>query len=156
NVRSSAALQLGELQARRALDALIELLQRETDLAVREDVTWALARLGDDALEPLIGLLRHDDRPVRHHAAHALGKLGHRRAVDGLLDALADEDPAVVAKAALALGQIGDEQAIPALVSLLAHEHDGVRETAMSVLERFDRAALPALIGALSDERAQV
>nr|PZN49347.1 MAG: hypothetical protein DIU68_20220 [Chloroflexota bacterium] len=26
----------------------------------------------------------------------------------------------------------------------------------MSVLERFDRAALPALIGALSDERAQV
>ncbi len=51
--------------------------------------------------------------------AFALGLIGDRAAVDGLLAALRDPEPVVRARAAEALGQIGDARAAPAVAQLV-------------------------------------
>ena len=57
NVRGKAALSLGKLGDIALLDTLLHALGTEPDLYVREDITWALVRIGGEALEPLIDLL---------------------------------------------------------------------------------------------------
>jgi len=154
NIRGRAALNLSSDV--RATGAMLNALAIETDILAREDITWALVRMGDVALLPLLHML-YDDRPTaRHHAAHTLGKIGDARAVSSLIYRLLDSDPAVVLKSALALGQIGDTRAIPALVNLLGSENFEIQSMLMNVLDEFGDAALGALIQALSHQRWQV
>jgi HEAT repeat protein len=155
HIRSRAALRLGDLREMAALDALVQALAADADLNVREDITWALVRLGEPAVAPLVALLRDGDAAARHSAAHALGKIGHVGGVDGLIVALHDTDAAVRAKSAFALGQIADPRAIPALASLLGSEDDGLREIVNQVLPEFGAAALPAVAAALDNPRPQ-
>jgi HEAT repeat protein len=156
NIRSRAALSIGERADTDALPALIGRVGTEADLNVREDITWSLVRIGDAALLPLIDLLRDASAAVRHHAAHTLGKIGDARAVDALIGVLQDNDEAVVLKTIFVLGQIGDARAIPALVQLLESEQQDVQATLVSALEGFGAVAIPALAGALIHERWQV
>ena len=73
-------------------------------------------------MEPLTGLLKHEEAIVRRHAAWRLG--GMRRnalgAVPELIETLEDKDSHVVAQAAWSLGQIGPgaKDAIPRLEAL--------------------------------------
>jgi HEAT repeat protein len=156
NVRSRAALNLGALGDSRSLSDLTRTLYTESDLFVREDITWALVRMGDAALPALLDLLRHDNPDARHHAAHTLGKLGDPRAAEMLMAALGDSEAKVVMKAAFALGQLGASEAIPALVALLGHPDSEVQISVHDTLERFGERAVPSLIGGLEDERPQV
>lgn len=148
NLRSNAALSLGGLDERGALDALLDALGREQELLIREDITWSIVRHGETAIEPLIALLSHADGNVRHHAAHVLGKLRTPRAIQGLSSVLHDENPTVIQKAAFSLGQIGDVAAIPALVGVLGHTHVEVRTMLIKVLEGFGEASVPSLLEA--------
>jgi HEAT repeat protein len=154
HTRSRAALKLGDLREVAALDALVQALAVEADLNVREDMTWALVRLGEAAVPPLIAILRAPHAAARHNAAHTLGKIGDVRAVDGLSAALRDSDEAVRLKSAFALGQIGDARAIPALLGLLGGD---LRDVQMlnEVLPGFGAAAVPAVAAALKDERLE-
>jgi len=156
NVRSQAALDLGKLGDARLSDVLVHALYNETDFYVREDITWALVRMGDAAVQPLIDLLQHPNPSARHHAAHVLGKIGDSRAVDALIDALQDTDVTVLSKTIFTLGQLGDVKAVPAIVQLLGHEHHEVQTTVTNALERFGAAPQPFLIEALRHERWQV
>ena len=156
NVRSTAALQLGTLRGAGTLAAMLDVLGVEPDLYVREDITWALVRIGDAAVLPLIERLRDTNSAIRHHAAHVLSKIGDARAMDGLIEALQDSDATVVSKAAFALGQFKDVKAIPALVQSLGHENRDVQGTIDTVLENFGTAAVQPLIEALNHERCQV
>src|SRR5215207_3647689 len=88
NVRSQAILALGEMRHAESVDVLLHVLATETDLSVLEDTTWALVRMGDAAVIPLIDLLKHAKPTVRHNAAHTLGKIKDVRAVDALLKTL--------------------------------------------------------------------
>ena len=81
NVRSKAALSLGKLGDASVLNTLLHALGSEPDLFVREDITWALVRIGGVALEPLIDLLYNTNPAVRFHAAHVLSKMADARAV---------------------------------------------------------------------------
>jgi HEAT repeat protein len=157
HTRSQAALRLGDLREAAALDVLVQALATEADLNVREDITWALVRLGEAVISPLVSLLRDGDAAARHNAAHTLGKLGKADAgaIDALSAALHDPDAAVRAKSAFALGQIKDARAIPALASLLGSEDDGLREIVNQVLPDFGVAAVPAVAGRLADARPQ-
>src|SRR3982751_3597376 len=56
NVRSPAVLKLGDLRETEALSALLNTVGTEPDFYVREDITWALVRIGDAAVLPLITL----------------------------------------------------------------------------------------------------
>ena len=156
NVRSQAALHLGRLDDARGLDALLDALITEPDLLVREDITWALVRIGVPAVPPLLALLGDTNPSTRHNAAHALGKVGDALGVDSLIQTLDDADPNVVQKAAFALGQIGDARAVTALVGLLGNDHRDVQAAVNSVLEGFGAAALEPLAGALASPRWQV
>lgn len=157
NARSQAALALAQADDPRALDALLDALARETDVMVREDVTWALGRKGTSAVPRLIALLGHDSPDVRHNAAHALGKLADARAVDALSDVLRDEsDMRVLLKSLLALGQIRDSRAAPAVARLIGHDDPDVQAMVNNVLEQFGPGAVPPTLAALNDEQPQV
>lgn len=156
NIRSAAALDLGKLGDQSVLNSLIHALYTETDLFVREDITWALVRLGDAAIQPLIDLLRNPNPAARHHAAHVLGKIGDPRAVDALIAVLKDNDITVLTKTIFTLGQLGDVKAIPAIAQLLGHDNRDVQTTVTNTLEQFAPDSIPFLIDGLQHERWQV
>jgi HEAT repeat protein len=155
NMRGQAAVALAESCEADALHGLLARVGREPDLNVREDITWALVRMGEKAVAPLIALLGDGDAAVRHHAAHTLGKIGDPRAIPALADTLQDGDLNVVSKTAFVLGQIGDAAAVPALAGLIGHADSEVQTAAGQALEAFGAAAMPALLVALRSDRWQ-
>lgn len=110
------------------VDEAIANLQHE-DLSLRYYAAWWLGkfRVTDPAAVSalIIALEDEADRtelggyPLRRNAARALGKLGDRRAVPGLMGCLNCEDFYVREAAALSLGMLGDPEPIPALMNLL-------------------------------------
>ncbi|MEO8608420.1 MAG: HEAT repeat domain-containing protein [Chloroflexota bacterium] len=158
SVRGQAAIKLGTWSDSESLQMLLQALARETDLYVREDLTWSLVRRSEAAIMPLIQLLSDPNPAIRHHAAHVLGKIGDPRAVDPLITVLGDQDQdtAVITKAAFALGQIGDTRAIPALMNLLGHSEREVQTTIVNVTETFGVDAVAPLLNVLQHERWQV
>jgi len=156
NVRSQAAVSIGKLDDANAVNSLIDALITEPDMYVREDITWALVRVKDAALQPLISLLDDANPSTRHLATHVLGKIGGQAVVDSLIYALHDTEPTVISKAAFGLAQIGDERAIPPLVGLVGHENRDVQTMLMNVLERFGKAPVQPLITLMTSELWQV
>lgn len=100
------------------------------DLSLRYYAAWWLGKFRvreTAAIEALIAALEDAaDRtelggyPLRRNAARALGKLGDRRAVPGLIRCLDCSDFYVREAAAQSLGMLGDRACIPTLVQLLA------------------------------------
>jgi HEAT repeat protein len=72
--RRQVVRELGETDDERALDPLIEALQ-DPDVEVRRAATFALGRFGDDAVEPLIGVLASSDD--NRQIGSAVWSLGH-------------------------------------------------------------------------------
>jgi len=104
-------------------------LQHE-DLSLRYYAAWWLGKFqvrDPAAIDALILALEDEsDRtelggyPLRRNAARALGKLGDRRAVSGLIKCLDCADFYVREAAAQSLGMLGDPAAIPVLMNLIA------------------------------------
>jgi HEAT repeat protein len=96
---------------------------------------WALGRVGEPAVDPLLDLLFDASRlgAVRSGAAYALVQVG-RAALPGLLEALDSSESLVRREAATALGEIGDRTAMSALRDLLHDEAPEVRLAARSAL----------------------
>lgn len=151
NVRMAAVMAIGESADATMLPALLDRLGAEPDFFVRDNVIWAIVRMGDAAVEPTIALLDDANAQVRFHAAHALSKLGDERAVDALLRALADTDASVVQKATYALGSIGDVRALPALVERVGTLRDEARNTLHDALTALGEPAVEALLPVFSD-----
>ena len=156
NKRSEAVFALDKLDDSGKLPLLVDALRMEQDLYVREDITYAIMQMGEQAVPSLIDLLQNKDAQVRHHAVHTLGKIAHPTSVAALIDALHDPDPVVVMKACVALRQTGNSKAVPALVRLLEHDDPEVQTSLINTLEHFGDAAVPLLLRALEHERWQV
>jgi HEAT repeat protein len=127
----------------------------------------------DEAATLLVPLLRDPKEFVRQETAYALGETHSRSAVQPLIDALlGDKENSVRGASAVALGQIGDEAAVVPLSQILAGGSSGdsgskkakkavkvsgnefvLRATARSLGQIRNRAAVPALVVALSNER---
>lgn len=155
NVRIEAALELGTLADPAAVPALVARLGVEPDFFVGENVTWALVRMGGDAVPPVIEVLQHGAAPARLHAAHVLSKLGDVRAVPALLHALRDDTVAVVQKAVYALGVLGDSRALPSLVAMVGTGDGTLRGVVAESVAAFGAAAVPALDGLLQSPPAR-
>ncbi len=106
-------------------DAVAQL--QGSDPSQRYYAAWYLGTIRDPrSVDPLVEAL-HDqmDRtalggyPLRRNAAKALGLIGDRRAVPGLITALDCTDPMVREEVAYALAQLGDPTAISPLQELL-------------------------------------
>lgn len=156
NMRGPAAIALGGSRVADALGGLLARVGHEPDFYVREDITWALVRMGENAIAPLIALLADESAAVRHHAAHTLGKISGPRAVEALIGALNDSDHTVAGRAAGSLKVIGDARAIPALAGVLGHAHRDTQTAVTEALERFGADAVPAVLEAMKDARWQV
>lgn len=106
-VRIAAARALGELNDRRALDAVVARLA-DDKWRVRQLAAWALSEMKDPrAVAALCNLLLSDPRvEVRRGAAEALGEIASAEALPSLKQALNDAESSVSAKAAWAISEI--------------------------------------------------
>jgi len=95
---------------------------------------------------------------MREAATFTLGRSGDKRAVAPLLKALDDRRPSVQVLACLGLAQIDDARVGPALIKAVSNPrwHDGVRAACGYALgARRIAAGLPALLGAIADNRGE-
>lgn len=150
-VREDAAMALGGLRDKRAVEPLITVL-RDSDRAVREAAVAALTAIGEPAVEPLGACLRDENLTVQESAAAILASIGDARVMEALVSALASADWVVRMHVAKALGRIGEARAIPALMPLLQDKVKAVREEASGALARLGPAAIPVLVDALTHE----
>ncbi|MEL6381556.1 MAG: HEAT repeat domain-containing protein [Cyanobacteria bacterium J06626_18] len=107
------------------------------DLGLRVYAAWWLGRFRvnqPEAISLLIAALDdEDDRthaggyPLRRNAARALGKLGDRRAVPGLIRALGCTDFYVREAAAQSLEMLGDATSVPTLLDVLNNRIPGTQ-----------------------------
>lgn len=144
-VRMHAAKALGRIKDSGSVGALAPLLQDKVK-AVREEVSSALAAIGESAMPALLDSLTHQDWLVRLHAVEALGKTASHEAVQPLLTTLFnDTDSAVREDTVRALGSIGNPQAVEYLFT--AMNEPALRTLAIEALGRIgDRRAVPVLI----------
>jgi len=118
-VRTEAALALGELGSEDAVPALVARFD-DGAAAVRQAAIIALGRLGlASAFEPVARALVQGPPDVRFQAATSLAEIDAARAAGPLLTALADSDGEVVGAVAVALGALGERRAVAPLAALL-------------------------------------
>jgi HEAT repeat protein len=135
---------------------------------VRAVAAKAILALGPEesvaALTPLVG---DKDEFVRREVAYALGQTKSRNATAALMQLLNDKEDGVRAAAAVSSGEVGDETAVVTLANVLSGEANGstkkkskgernifvLRAVARSLGQIKSRAAVPALITALTNEK---
>ena len=151
-VRKYAALKLGELGDRRAIEHLVVAMTDE-NVEVRMAAAQSLGKLGDEGLvERLISTLEDSNEYLRDQTVHTLVHMGEI-AVPSLLVALKSDKWMVSYSAVKALGRIGTEEAITGLASIL--EDDGnvyVQKAAVEALESLREQAEPEVIRLLGHE----
>ncbi|GCE08709.1 HEAT repeat domain-containing protein [Dictyobacter aurantiacus] len=137
NVVSSIVFALRKLNDARAVEPLIEALERK-DEQTRAVIALSLGSFGDRrAVEPLLNLLYDDEPLIRRAAACALGDLGDQRAVLPLINSLTDPDFETRSGAIKSLGLLGDRRAIEPLCSLL--QQDRIPYRRVFIIEALDR-----------------
>lgn len=151
-VKEGAAIALGKLKDKQAVEPLFQLLKSESE-SMRRTAETALSTLGECATEPLLAMLRDPDWDVRWRTTHILGEIKDHRAVEALIESLKDENKYVVEGAITALGEIKDKRAVEPLMEALKDSNKYVREEATNALgEIKDERALHALVDVLSDK----
>ena len=141
---------LREINDPRAEDLLLEGLKQKKTRWTAADTLGKLQAVR--ALDPMIALLKSDDKWDRSFAAEALGEIKDLRATAPLCAVLRDPDEVVRRYAASALGALGDVRAVGPLIDVLDDPDDGVRWNASNSLGDLDdpRATEP-LAAALTD-----
>lgn len=148
NVRADAALLLGEIGDRRAVQPLMVKLRELQEAGVRAEAEepwldrqarWACVRalrtIGDQAALPVfvevLGSDDEDDSLMRADAASALGEMRASGAIPILLNRLAtDPSPLVRKSVAKTLGELEHEELAPQLLQALMNDEDEIVRTA--------------------------
>jgi HEAT repeat protein len=137
-----------------AVPTLTDNLQHWDD-NVRKGATYALARVGAPAVQPLIQVLQGDNPHAREAAARTLGQIGSRQAMQPLAEALQDEYAEIRLAAISALLRLHAPGTI--LAPALKNEEPGVRKAAAWALGRSGEAqAIKPLVLALKDSDTEV
>jgi len=154
---------LGQLGDAVAIQALLEtfraeITDEETDAEIFFETGRVLGGLGSAAFEPLMKALADKDTNVRAGTANALGYLGDKRAVKGLVGILTDPDRQVRLEAIAALGKLGDQSATqPLLKACLPEQESIIRIYAIRALGNLGNPdALRTLTNALRDSTLDV
>lgn len=171
--RRDAVMRLGAMRRPDSSRAAAAALHDQST-TVRATAAHAILSLpSDEAASLLLPLLQDRDEFVRREAAYAMGETRSRLGLSQLIALLSrDKKFSVRASAAVALGMIGDERAVVPLSEILGKgaensgllkkirgkksgENEFVRRAAAHSLGQIgSRAGVPALIAALTDERA--
>jgi HEAT repeat protein/glycerophosphoryl diester phosphodiesterase len=157
-VRKGCAGALGKIGNKKAVNSLKTLLITDAGKEVshvREMAAWALAEIGEDAVEALVSSLG-DNESTRRRASWALIRIGGP-AVPYLISALRDNNKSVRERSAMVLGWIRSEDAIVPLLWALNDEDTKTRKIAAWALGRIGGVkAKNALKEKLSDEDEDV
>jgi HEAT repeat protein len=138
-------------------EVLISRLTSDNE-AWRVDAERHLLALGDAAVEPLMGALKHASPAVRIHAVHALGHIRAPRAIPAVVQALSETENlgAVAIAAEKALAAWG-APVKPVLVDLAQSGDESVRPRAIRTLGKIGGDNLRDVFAALlSDSSASV
>lgn len=154
NVRIQAALNLGAAQHRAALPDLIGRLGHAPDFFVRENLTWAIVRMGPSAVPPLLALLETPDAATRLQVVHTLSKIADPASAAALNGAVNDPDSEVARKVIFALGQMGHADALSILSAGIGHPDAERRHTLSTALVEFGHAALSPVLEMLRHPEA--
>lgn len=103
-VRSAAAETISKIGTSNALAALGEMLESD-NFFVRDQVSMALSRAGEEAVPHIVKALSSPMRDARCLAARSLGLIGGHEAAVALQGALRDESPSVRRMVLWALGR---------------------------------------------------
>ena len=127
NLHRECIKALGEIKDKRAVEPLLNVLQKK-EISLRQEAVKALGQIGDKkTVKPLISLLQNEDNSsLCGQTIRSLGSIKDKRAVEPLMEALQREiqkprseaNAAFIIEVAGALGKIKDERAITHLVSL--------------------------------------
>lgn len=149
--REEAAIQLGLLKDRSAVEHLIKALKDCED--VRRSAAQALGRIGDNrATEPLVDYINDSDHKTRLAVVKALGELKDPRAINALYSTLRKGDYETCFYAAKALGELKDSCALELLISVLKESNEKTRLIAVNTLGTInDTRLIEPLIDALED-----
>jgi len=110
DVRYWASKVLGEMQAKEAVDALVELLE-DPEWSIRSGAAYSLGEIGDErAAETLLKYLEDPNEIVRKNVVIALGQIGDAKAIRSSEQALEDESEWVRRYAAETLDKIKDKK----------------------------------------------
>ena len=113
----------------RVLEPFLTALKND-DSRIQRNAIRTLAEVGKPAVEPLLAVLRDENKNLRWGAVGALGRIGDARAFEPLCAALKDNSEDVREAAAWALGKIGDTRAVGPLQAALKDDDKHVREAA--------------------------
>ncbi|MFO0698863.1 MAG: HEAT repeat domain-containing protein [Nitrospira sp.] len=127
-------------------------LLREQDRSVRETATEALRAIGAPAVEALGACLTEGDLPVQEAASAILATIADERVLTPLLLALRSSDWIVRMHAAQALGRVKSADTVEALIPLLQDKVKAVREEATTALAAIGDPSIPCLLQALKHE----
>jgi HEAT repeat protein len=127
------------------IKSLIEQFEDE-DPQVRLEAAKKLGEVGEEAVDPLVQLLKSDNDQMRKYATVALKSMGSEEVADNLILALKDEDFGVRKFSAKALGELKSSKAVNPLIETLDDEDWGVRLAVMKALGDIgDEAAIDPL-----------
>ncbi len=157
DVCKGAAVALGKMKEKSALEALIPLLKNE-DTEVRALAAEALGKIGSTlAVEPLIEMLKDQSNGVRKKAIVALGRINDSGAMQPLISLLTDEDSLVRATVAEVVGNSGDKRAVKPLLKSLKDPDADVRHASVEALGKInDPESIPYLVATLLDKDSRV
>lgn len=122
--RLQAAIFLGKMKDRRAVDALIASLKDE-DYAIKGACAIALGNIGDPkATRPLIDLLKDPESLVRKEAVKALIKLAvEKQTMDDLLNVFKNTDDSMLKMGIISIfGELKDDNSLKVLAEGLSEK----------------------------------
>ena len=159
---NAACSALGEFGDPRAIEPLVELIKRINRASAPTtgagSASFALAKIGEEAVEPLIDLLGEeylDPRQIRY-TIRALGEIGDPKAIEALARYIDHDDNQVRRDVVNALADIGDEHSLELIIQGMRYGRPRRALTSASLLTAFGEPALVMLIEALQDEDPQV
>jgi HEAT repeat protein len=181
-IRSAAALALGQFQDKQVIEPLIKMLRDPAPLA-RATAAEALGQLKDpDATAALVNLLRDSDPTVRARAARSLERLGWQPETDDertwqitatgnlnrvaemgsdgielLADLMRNGEPEKQLSAVKALGEIEDPRVLKLILEALKKNNTLVRLAALEILATLaDPSAYEAVERLLKDKEPNI
>lgn len=167
-IRLRATEALCVMKSQTAVKPLVGLLQRDPDIAVRQEAARALGNIGDSAAVDAL-LVAFNEPRLQVRVIEALGKIGDRRVLPLLFQLISElktseyedrtpacedhryeQDLASVEEAIRALARIRDKEAIPLLITAL--QSTLIRNEASEALVQFGREAIAPLVSELQRE----
>jgi HEAT repeat protein len=122
NIREKAAIMLGEIKSKQAVEPLVLALKYEDSYRIVRkqleiiDPNWMHSEANKNAVPKLIASLKDNNKNVRGQVAKVLGEIKDNRAVEPLCIYLHDIESSVREQAALALMNIKDTRSVEPLI----------------------------------------